>query len=362
MAEVFVVPGALLPPDVLSRVVDPSICAVPRSALASAQAQAYFPALDSVGPLWHVLDHHLAEAPDRISVPMAVWTSAQHGVALPWASAVGGKPGTGVGQPAPGADTRWAALADPVHLAVTTDGVVLAPVDRHTVSADDAAALFDAATACLFDAQGALARAGREVRLHQGGGQWLLSSPQDWNVECAGLDRLLGARLHARHVSGPDASLLRALMNDIQMCWHEHPVNRARLEQGLPPINSLWVHAPAQWPRHSAATERLTQLMVDGQCSDPDGVRVRWFPDLWQAFCRRDWSRWRKQLPSVLDALDHAVHEAHAVELVLVGANGLRSLQITLPKRPAWLRWTRRLAPLARPQLQAWLSDADPLP
>jgi hypothetical protein len=34
----------------------------------------------------------------------------------------------------------------------------------------------------------------------------------------------------------------RQLQNEIQMIWHDHPVNEARLERGELPINSVWLH------------------------------------------------------------------------------------------------------------------------
>jgi len=39
-----------------------------------------------------------------------------------------------------------------------------------------------------------------------------------------------------------------ALMNEIQMLWHDHPVNRAREADGLPVVNAAW-----PWPRPQQA-------------------------------------------------------------------------------------------------------------
>src|SRR5262245_41719536 len=40
--------------------------------------------------------------------------------------------------------------------------------------------------------------------------------------------------------SGPDSLRFRALMNEIQMLLHGHPVNTEREARGAPPVNSVW--------------------------------------------------------------------------------------------------------------------------
>lgn len=33
----------------------------------------------------------------------------------------------------------------------------------------------------------------------------------------------------------------RKIQNEVQMCWHIHPINQTREQQGLPTINSIWI-------------------------------------------------------------------------------------------------------------------------
>lgn len=48
--------------------------------------------------------------------------------------------------------------------------------------------------------------------------------------------------------SGDGARTLQQCMNDAQMLLHEHPVNNAREQRGLPPINSIWLWGAGRMP------------------------------------------------------------------------------------------------------------------
>jgi hypothetical protein len=40
---------------------------------------------------------------------------------------------------------------------------------------------------------------------------------------------------------GEHARAFRKLQNEVQMLWHEHPINEARQARGLQPVNSCWL-------------------------------------------------------------------------------------------------------------------------
>ena len=50
----------------------------------------------------------------------------------------------------------------------------------------------------------------------------------------------------------------RKLVNEIQMVWHEHPINEQRVELGQPPINSVWLFGGAT--PHTHVTKPNTNL------------------------------------------------------------------------------------------------------
>jgi hypothetical protein len=53
--------------------------------------------------------------------------------------------------------------------------------------------------------------------------------------------RALGTDIGAALPSGPGSRPLRALMAEIEMWLHEHPVNRGRSARGLPLVSNLWL-------------------------------------------------------------------------------------------------------------------------
>lgn len=83
----------------------------------------------------------------------------------------------------------------------------------------------------------------------------------------------------------------RKRVNEIQMAWHEHPVNQARDLQGKPPINSLWLYGGARAFEPKSPTNWT------------------WVHDLTASARRGDWSAWldawAKIEPSLI-ALDPA--------------------------------------------------------
>lgn len=58
----------------------------------------------------------------------------------------------------------------------------------------------------------------------------------------------LGADLFEHLPKGEEGRRWRALINEAQVVLHNHPVNRTRVAQGLPPVNSVWLWGPGALP------------------------------------------------------------------------------------------------------------------
>lgn len=122
--------------------------------------------------------------------------------------------------------------ADPVYLRVETDHLLLFDASALTLSADEAAALV--ARFNEFYAEDGL-------RLEA-------PFPNEWYL--FGADALDAGttplyRVHARNVgpflpAGKAGARLRALMNEVQMLFFEHPVNQARGQTGALPVSGIW--------------------------------------------------------------------------------------------------------------------------
>ncbi len=145
-------------------------------------------------------------------------------------------------------DGRAWVRADPVHLRLEQARVSLIPGTRCGISPEEA----DAYMASLnrhFD--------GRHV--------FVAVRPDQWCVH-AGTDEALDAtpplELAAREVGASfPGGRWNALLNEIQMALHEHPVSADRERRGAPPINSVWLWGAgglpegARGPWHSVACE-----------------------------------------------------------------------------------------------------------
>lgn len=72
-------------------------------------------------------------------------------------------------------------------------------------------------------------------------GRWYALSRRRWDFSAPAPVVAAAVGVRASMPRGPDGLALRALMNEIQMVWHEHAVNLARAARGLPPVNSVWI-------------------------------------------------------------------------------------------------------------------------
>jgi len=117
----------------------------------------------------------------------------------------------------------------------------------------------------------------------------------------------------------------RKLLNEIQMLWHEHPVNTARAEEGKPPINGVWLYGGA----------------VAGQAlrAGPE----RWIKSLTPSAAAGDWTQWLsayKRIENEMIGLgttavtNTATNTETATEIVLTGED--RIVTLTNPPQAWW--------------------------
>ena len=134
------------------------------------------------------------------------------------------------------------AIATPLHAALgLTD---LTPIDpsKLSLSADESRALCEAADAHLRE---------DGVRLHfNDAARWLVTSSRSVEVLTERPDWIIGELLRPHLPRGRDARLVERWMNELQMLLHAHPVNQAREERRLPPVNLVWL-----WGFRSTSTE-----------------------------------------------------------------------------------------------------------
>jgi hypothetical protein len=120
--------------------------------------------------------------------------------------------------------------ADPVHLAVGRDSLALGPAALD-VSRSEAEAL--AGTLNRHFAESLVFHPLHPER-------WYVRFPARPEVDTTAPSAARGTVFEDKLPSGADAMRFRALMNEVQMLLHEHPVNAEREARGAPVVNSVW--------------------------------------------------------------------------------------------------------------------------
>ena len=131
----------------------------------------------------------------------------------------------------PGAEA-WV-RADPVHLHLARDELLVADALTFTIAREEAEALVESLNR-HFGGDGLMLFPLRPDR-------WYLRVPEVPALASAPLASVRGRALASVLPQGGDASRWQAIVNEMQMLLHAHPVNEAREARGEPPVNSVWL-------------------------------------------------------------------------------------------------------------------------
>jgi hypothetical protein len=220
------------------------------------------------------------------------------------------------GTAAGGSDAVW--VADLAHVALGTDRTSLVPAEALDLQADEGAALFDAARPLFegteFSAQALLPQ------------RWRVSIPARMALPTASPAALTGQNLNHWWPQQAGARPWRRMVNEIQMAWHEHPVNEARAARGQLPVNGLWLYGgAAAWT--ALAPAQPAPLVLE---------------DLQAPCAAEDWAAWLAAVATLdTQALrplaDERGSPRQALDLLLLGRE--RSVRLSLKPRSPLLRW-----------------------
>jgi len=175
----------------------------------------------------------------------------------------------------------------------------------------------------------------------QGDAIWVEAlTPSTWRVHAplAELDHTVSPEaLAGQSIAGwwPDADAWlawRRILNEIQMVWHDHPVNEARIECGLPPINGVWLYGGSQgWQQH-------VQPLAHAQSQSYQVINT-----LRPYVMTSDWSGWLEAwlenvLPLVIEMQTRSTTVSAPTLLTLTGHNRLVTLFPFNQNQPNWLK------------------------
>jgi hypothetical protein len=138
-------------------------------------------------------------------------------------------------------DNDWWLRADPVHLALERDRLILADAQKLDIAPEEAHSLV-AEIMEVFTADGWLLKAPCPER-------WYLKPAHAPDMTTTSLSKVVGRDVHEYLPNGPDGKTWHTTLNEIQILLHATSVNSEREQQGKPPINSLWFWGGGRLPR-----------------------------------------------------------------------------------------------------------------
>jgi hypothetical protein len=134
--------------------------------------------------------------------------------------------------------------ADPVHLQVNRDQLILTAPEGLSISDTEASSMV-AALNHHFAADHFSFVAPEADR-------WYLRTPGPARIVTQSLSQVAGRDIDGLLPDGEDKLAWHRFFNEVQMVLHEHPVNEERELRGVPPINSLWFSGGGILPRACA--------------------------------------------------------------------------------------------------------------
>ena len=245
--------------------------------------------------------------------------------------------------------------ADPVHFALARDRMLVTQLDN------EAAVTPDESSALAAEAAAIMAGFNATLRVLDPS-HWFLSFDTPWPLTTVGYDAALGRSAQQVLPTGEAAARWRKLLTEIQIAWHQHPVNERREAAGLRTINGLWLHGGGVWrelPRRPFEAIAASDAAIRGWAlasgiapsslmstdAKPAGVpsALIYWPDLHTLAIEEDWDRWLTALAKFDGQLEGHVAHAFAngfsdVTLVLAGRVTVRSVIL---KRSDGLRFWR---------------------
>ncbi|HTT12866.1 MAG TPA: hypothetical protein VMG60_18490 [Burkholderiaceae bacterium] len=328
MSYFVVVPGALVPASIAPRLL--ARAKLPRLARKLQRALVEEPVHmsgDGAAHLDWLWSRFGAPAARPVTAPYA-WRALNHASALEM----------------PSDQPIW--HADPVHFAFARDHILVAGFDRASAIAPDESRELAAEAAAL------LAGFGASLRVLDAS-HWFLSFDPPWQqITTVAFDAALGRSLERVLPAGDAAARWRKLLTEVQIAWHQHPVNRRREAAGVQTINGLWLHGGGAWrelPRRAFGAVATDDAVVRGWAlasgvapsallpleGKPAGdtASLVYLPLLHPLASQNEWDGWLDALLQ-LDARieDHVAHAfAHGsgeVVLVLTGREVVRSVSL----------------------------------
>ena len=152
-------------------------------------------------------------------------------------------------------DNHYWLRADPVHLRLERNQIVLADSQIFRITAEEAEQLADllnwhfAADGCDLPSHHAATARQELIFLPLAPDRWYLRVAEIPALQTHALSAVAGGNINALLPSGTDSMHWQGLFNEVQMLLHEHPLNQAREARGELAINGIWLWGGGTMPQ-----------------------------------------------------------------------------------------------------------------
>jgi len=246
-------------------------------------------------------------------------------------------------------------IVQPIHVQMARTHLTLADPRRLRLADADSRALFELARP-YFEESG-------KPLVYGGADTWFMRA-DDWSaLQTATPDTVTSMNLSDWIPEGPNAIAFRKLQNEIQMLWHEHPVNEARQARGLTPVNSFWAWGGAAAPAPAAratlagagapgwlsalaqpALREATLAQLLAHTGD-NRQRIAMLGDLIEAGSAGDWSDWLLHMQRLeqdwFAPLLAALQDGRVAQVRLVMSHRTRLAEFTSTKNAQRKFWRK---------------------
>ncbi|WP_332875667.1 hypothetical protein [Massilia sp. S19_KUP03_FR1] len=221
-------------------------------------------------------------------------------------------------------------ILHPAHIEIARSHLALHDLRKLQLQDIDARTLFDCALP-LFTELG-------HTLLYGDAQTWFLRAAGWDQLDTSSPDAVLGMNLGDAMPAGAEARAFRRLQNEVQMLWFEHPVNTARAQRGLAPVNAIWPWGGGSAQANKAMTvcgvPGWLQAMAQQVLTDPGAILAG--DDNALLVCGAltgpglagEWSSW-------LDAMHQLENTLFAPTLALLAAAKVKSVRLVLSRRTA---------------------------
>lgn len=196
-------------------------------------------------------------------------------------------------------DNDWWLRADPVHLSLEQDRLILTDARKLDITPEEANRMVTEIME-VFTTDGWLLKAPRTDR-------WYLKPASAPKISTTLLTQAIGQDVHPLLPRGPDGKAWHTTLNEIQILLHTMTVNAEREKTGKLPINSLWFWGGGRLPRiKPVAWVRIwSKEPVSLSLARLSGTPAETAPDRFE-----DWQKLAARPGEYLVVLDDAHHAA----------------------------------------------------